>query len=250
MNFSNVFVGVRPNHPKDISEKVLKVLKNLGAKTTSKPEPNTDLAILIGGDGTLLYNHSRLGCPILGIKDPLHVGYYMGASTRDFKTKLEKLIQGKQGKDFFIHEFLRLETRVNGKLLPDLALNEVFINPIYSRRMLNTEMTLSGVKSVERNSGIVVYTPAGSNAFAGSLGAKKLKPNESSFGVIPVATYSGRLKPTLMKRGEVVVKCRNMVAEVCIDGVENRAQQIKYNDTVSVRKSRDYARIVGFSKNF
>ena len=208
-----------------------------------------DLAIMVGGDGTLLKFQSFLECPIFGINPGKSVGYYMSAVRRDFEKKLRKLLGGKEGKDFFIRAYPRLETRINRTTLPFLALNDVLVSPIYVRRILDSELRVKGKKTFERNTGILVYTPSGSHAYAKSAGAKIIK-DEDKFGVVAVAPYSGRLKrgDIILAGGSVRVKCLNEEGEVCVDGQDNQACRINKGDVVVVRKSKIPARIVHFSR--
>lgn len=248
--FSRVFVGCKRGYGESIKKKIIRMIEYHGLKIV-KDAGKADLAILIGGDGTVLRNHSKILCPILGINPGDSVGYYMKSGPKEMKKHIEKLIRGNQGKDYFIHDMMRLETRINGKLLPYLSLNDVLISPIYTRRIFESRLRIGRSSHIEEGSGIIVYTPAGSNAFAHSSGAKNLRYDYPKFGVIEVSPYSGRLKKgEIHADKKISVECLNREGEVCIDGQEDQLRRLRRGDRVSVKKHKVPARIIGFSRRF
>jgi NAD kinase len=176
----------------------------------------------------------------------------MRADSLDYEKKLLKLISGKEGKDYFVYELMRLETSVNGKKLDAIALNDVLVSPIYVRRIMDSEMTVKGKKSRERNSGIIIYTPTGSHAFAHSACAKKMSYDSEKMGIVALAPYSGSLKKgeILTDGRPVTVECLDETGEVCIDGSEVNLLKLKKGDRVTVKKSSSPVRLVGFVKRF
>lgn len=249
--FSKVFINSKNSYGRGIKRRVEKILDKLGIEHVYENLHDIDLAILIGGDGTLLGNQSFLECPILGINPGHSVGFYMSAGRKDFEDKVRRVLLGKEGKDFFIRKFTRLETKINGVKTPYIGMNEVLVSPIYVRRILDSELRVKGRKTAESNSGILVYTPGGSHAYAKSAGAKPLK-DLKRFGVVGIAPYSGRLKrgEITLSEGSVAIKCLNKEGEVCVDGQECQVTKIKEGDVVSIMKSKSPAKIIAFHKAF
>ena len=245
--FSKVFIAWKKNYGEQIVLRVCSMLREAGVPYVFHEPQDCDLAITVGGDGTVLMHQSSLECPILGINPGKSVGYYTTAHAKDFESKLKRLLDGKAGKDYFIREFTRIEAMLNRKLLPFKALNEILVSPIFVRRMLNSSLEISGKKSLERNTGILFYTPSGSNAYAKSSGAKPLK--NDGFGVAAIAPYAGRLKKNVvLDKGHVMITCLNDEGDVCFDGQEDQVCRIKENDVVFARKSDKPAKIIFFSK--
>lgn len=237
-----ICVITKPGHNIRTRKKVEKLLKGLGCRVLKNPG-GADFCIIIRGDGTLLHEQSGIKAPILGIRTANHVGYYLKANQKDFEKKLTMLLEGR---GCFIHKLPRLEALVNGKKLKALALNEVLISPVYCRRMLETRILFKGKKSLERNSGLVIYTPSGSHAFARSLGARK-----SRFGIIPIAPFSGKwIKKDQALGKSLSVEILSREAELCIDGQENQVWKLRKGDKVLVRRAKSPARIVAFTKKF
>ncbi len=249
--FTKVFIAWKKDYGKAIALKACSILRNLGVDYVFDEPKNCDLAIVVGGDGSLLKFQSFLQCPILGINPGGSVGFYMSANKEDFENKVKRVLLGREGKDFFIVKFMRLETKVNGVKIPYLGMNDVLISPIYVRRILDSELRVKGRKSLERNSGILVYTPGGSHAYAHSAGARILRDRDK-FGVVAIAPYQGSLKrgEIILSKGNVIVKCLNEEGEVCVDGQESQVVKLGRGDIVSVKKSNSPVRIIAFEKNF
>ncbi|MBN1896116.1 MAG: NAD(+)/NADH kinase [Candidatus Aenigmarchaeota archaeon] len=241
----------KEEHWLELKKQVIRFLEENGAEWTEKIW-KADFALSIGGDGTLMRDHYKLRCPVLGINPGSSIGYYLRADKDNYQNRLLSLIHGKEGKDYFIYGLMRLESSVNSRKMDALALNDVLISPVYVRRMLETKLKTSSGTSLERNSGIIVYTPTGSHAFAHSAGAEKIHYSSNALGVTALAPYSGTLKKREInsEKESVSIECLNDVAEICIDGSETNILGISKGDVVEVRKSADPLRLVGFSRKF
>lgn len=244
------FIGSKDTpEDREIKEKICVFLKSLGERIIKEPT-QSDLAIVIGGDGTFLFYQGKFTCPILGIKTR-GIGYYMSTSKKDYLEKIGKVCQGTENKDYFVRKFLRLKAHLNKKPLP-LALNEYLISAGLTRKMFNAKLKAKARESFERNSGIIIYTPTGSSGFASSCGAKKMKEIEDKFGVIALAPYSGRLKEgeIILNKGKVIIECLDEEGEVCVDGKEKYTYKIKYGDKITIEKSDNYIRVIRFGNIF
>ena len=247
--FSKVFIAWKRDYGEKIALRVCAILREAGIEYAMDEPNDCDLAVTIGGDGTLFKFQSSLECPILGINPGDSVGFYLSAGAKDFERKLKTLLDGDEGEDYTIKEFPRLETSINKVTVPFLALNDVLISPVYVRRALEAELNAKGKRTKEISSGILVYTPSGSYAYAKAAGAKPMKTNHK-FGVAAIAPYSGRLArgELILEKGQVAVRCLSGEGEVCIDGSEEQVCRLKYRDVVVVKKSARPAKIIFFGK--
>ncbi len=245
-------VKKKEGHHGELAGKVRSFIEENGAEWTGDIAEDADFAIIIGGDGTLLRYNSRLKCPILGVNPGHSVGHYMMACADDFGKKILRLMKGREGKDYHVYRLVRLETAVNGKSMDAAALNEVLVSPIYVRRALKTVLEAGGKKSSETNSGIIIYTPTGSTAFAHSAGARKIGYDRDVMGITALAPYSGRLKKRgmLIRNGTVKIECMSAEGEASIDGSEEDLMRLGKGDTVTVSKCRSPVRLIGFRKRF
>jgi len=229
---------------KSIKREIGGLLRKYSARQTDDVA-RANLAIIIGGDGTFLYWQSRLSCPVYGIKTG-GVGYYMGASADDFSGKLGEILNGMNNGCQQSNLLARMVAELNGRVFP-LALNEYLISSGHVRQMFNCKLTVRGKETVERNSGIIVYTPTGSNAFASAAGAESLKINDRKMGIVALAPYSGRLKKKgiFFDKDEVKIECLNDFGEICVDGQKKYTYKIMAGDAVIIKKSVDNLKVVG-----
>jgi len=250
--FKKIYVNCKKDYGQDIKNDVFNILKDLDLKVVKKPKDDIDLAILIGGDGTLLREQCNIHCPILGINPGASVGFYLKSNKDDYKKKIVQIVTGKHGKDYFVHSLTRLETKLNGKLIQYKALNDVLISPVYVRKILDAELIATFKKSLERNTGIIAYTPTGSHAFAKSAGASELLWDSKRFGLVAIAPYDGSLKKNemLAEKESFRVKVLNDVAELCIDGQDDQVINLKKDDVIQISKSILPARLVAFEPDF
>ena len=241
----------KEDYGNELKKDVIKFLEDNGADWTEKIE-KADFALSIGGDGTLMRDHYKLTCPVLGINPGNSIGYYLHADKDNYQNRILSLINGKNGKDYLIYDLMRLEASLNSKKINALALNDVLISPIFVRRMFEAKLMTSKGVSIEWNSGIIVYTPTGSHAFAHSAGAKKISYNSNTLGITALAPYSGSLKKQEItsEKDTVSVECLSDVAEICIDGSETNLTGISKGDIVEIRKSTKPLKVIGFSKKF
>ena len=247
-----ILIRSKDGYGAELKDKVAGYLGSLGHDIIYDLGESCDYAIVIGGDGTLLRDHSKLFCPVLGINPGKSVGFYMAACDRDYKARLDALLSGKEGKTYLISRIMRLEAEMNGKRIGNLILNEILVSSVYVRRIFESRLTMAGRETSERNSGIIVYTPSGSHAFAHSAGASKMPFSSKKYGIVAIAPYSGRLKAghRELAGGDVAIECSSAKGEVCIDGSEANLIELRNGDVVRVRKSGSPLLLVSFSRRF
>ncbi len=247
-----ILIRSKDGYGSGLKDEVSGYLRSHGHDVVYDLGESCDYAIVIGGDGTLLRDHSKISCPVLGINPGKSVGFYMAACDRDYKARLGALLGGKEGKSYFVSRIMRLEAEINGKRTGGLILNEILVSSVYVRRLFESKLSVSGKGTFERNSGIIVYTPSGSHAFAHSAGAGRMPLSSKKYGVVAIAPYSGRLKAGHIELagGDVTIECSSPKGEVCIDGNEANLVELSSGDVVRVRKSGSPLLLVTFSRRF
>ena len=160
-----------------------------------------DLIIVVGGDGTFLRvtHHVYDATPILNVTSEYHLneGFFSRATKEDFREKLGMVLKGK----YRIKKLPRLETAINGKKLPVLAINELFVgsgHPYHTSRYI---IKLRGKSEFQKSSGILITTQAGSSGWAKSAAKKKFAIPENGFGYVVREPYFGRLTKPIMLQG-------------------------------------------------
>lgn len=159
-----------------------------------------DMVIVVGGDGTFLRTtHLIDKTPVFLISSDIRYNeaFYGRATRKDFEKKIRMIIQGK----FKITKLARLEARINGKKLPMLAVNEVFMgnrHPYHTSRYM---LKVKGKSEFQKSSGVIITTRSGSQGWAKSASEKKLAVPENGFGYVVREPYIGRLTKSKMLQG-------------------------------------------------
>ncbi|MBI2264617.1 MAG: NAD(+)/NADH kinase [Armatimonadetes bacterium] len=144
---------------------------------------DVDLVLSLGGDGTFVTAAHFIPAtiPLLGINsNPGGSGqriYSLGAYTRvradDFPSKLKALIDGQEGRDYFLETRTRMEVRINSDPSNTcLAFAEVFIGHPLRKKNSKHILDVDGVAEEQpRTSGIIVYPAHSYGAWAKDEGA-------------------------------------------------------------------------------
>ncbi len=155
-----------------------------------------DLAITVGGDGTLLGAARALasaGVPLLGINLG-RLGFLADLSADAIETCLAPILAG----DFDTEERFLLSARVDeGEA--SLALNDVVIHKWNTARMLELETRIDGVfVNRQRSDGVIVSTPTGSTAYALSGGGPLLHPALDAIALVPICPHTLSNRPLVV----------------------------------------------------
>ncbi len=208
-----------------------------------------DLILVVGGDGTFLRaSHYNKECPILGINpDPENkVGFLDNADVNDYKQKLERI----KKKDYKIKKVLRLETKINGKNIDELCLNEVYIGDAKPYNMFNYEITLGNKTEFQRSSGILVGGPAGSHAWLKSAKANPVELDSAKSQYVVREPYISRLTPKysltkgFLSEKDLKIVCRTP-GIIVVDSI-GPEYIIKENDKVRIKRSEFDLKMICF----
>jgi NAD+ kinase len=160
-------------------------------------EHAVDLAIVLGGDGTMLSIARRLapfGVPLIGINQG-RLGFLTDIPLARMESALDAMLEGR-----YLEErrtlLAAVVVRTNGERDDALALNEVVVNRGSLGSMIECAVEIDGrfVYSM-RADGIIVATPTGSTAYALSAGGPILDPQLASFLLVPVAPHALTHRP-------------------------------------------------------
>ena len=185
---------------------------------------NADLAIAIGGDGTMLYA-SRLaresGTPILGINRG-RLGFLADVTPDEMIASVQKVLGG----DYSLDSRLLLEARLirqSGEETTSWALNDVVLKRRETGRMVDF-LTRVNDEYVNTHSGdgLIVATPTGSTAYSLSCGGPIISPQLDAVVVVPVCPHTLTDRPLVVPADlsiEVVLLERDETkASVTVDG--------------------------------
>ncbi|MDH3288621.1 MAG: NAD kinase [Betaproteobacteria bacterium] len=174
-----------------IKQRVLK-LEDLGREA--------DLAIVIGGDGTML-NIARILAPydvaLVGVNQG-RLGFLTDISVDTMFDTIGDVLDGK----FVTEPRMLLEgqgRRGAETLFNVLAFNEVVVSKGVKGNMLDFEVQIDGQFIYnQRGDGLIVATPTGSTAYALSSGGPIVHPSLSVIGLVPVSPHTLSNRPVVI----------------------------------------------------
>ncbi|MEK6826943.1 MAG: hypothetical protein AABX99_00470, partial [Nanoarchaeota archaeon] len=130
---------------------------------------NHDLLITLGGDGTFVKAANLTDSLILGINsNPENSEGALTSITVNEINKLERLKE----KNFEIIERQRIEVKLNGNILDEKAINEVYVGTLSQFHISRYKIKFKEKEEEQRSSGIIISTGTGSNAWFLSAGGK------------------------------------------------------------------------------
>ena len=136
------------------------------------PNLNTDMAIILGGDGTLLRTQNLITreIPIFGINMGT-VGFLTEIDVENTFLALDHILAGDS------HKEKRTQLIVSHENQTYRALNEVVIMTAKPAKMLHYEISVDGEVVEElRADGLIISTPSGSTAYSMSAGGPIVDP--------------------------------------------------------------------------
>ncbi len=159
-------------------------------QTLRRDAAGRDLAIALGGDGTILgVAREMAACevPILGVNLG-HVGFLAELTPALVDEALPRVLQG----DFWIETRTVLEARweQNGQSNRHLALNEVALARGTSTRAVRVGIHIDGFEYTTHTAdGVLVATATGSTAYSLAAGGPILYPEAEDLLLTPVAPH-------------------------------------------------------------
>ncbi|HMD31189.1 MAG TPA: NAD(+)/NADH kinase [Candidatus Acidoferrales bacterium] len=206
-----------------------------------------DLAVVLGGDGTLLAAARALDehdIPVLAINLG-GLGFLTSFPREDLYAALELALAG----NYRISERVLLEValeRGGTTSARHRALNDVVINKAAMARILDLDLYFDGGYACSyKADGIIFATPTGSTAYSLSAGGPILYPYVGAFVVTPICPHALSNRPLVVPdtmKIELVVASGQEAAFLTIDG--QVGVELHDGDRVVVTKSRNKFRLV------
>ena len=222
--------------------------KKLPVASSDKVGTNSDLAIAIGGDGTMLKAAHLVcghGIPLLGINRG-HLGFLADIPAESFDQHLEEILKGNYVEDerFLLYS----EVHRNNKLVcVKYAFNDVVVQKWDVARLIELETYVDGTfVHKQRSDGMIVSSPSGSTAYALSGGGPILYPTLDALVLVPICPHSLTNRPIVINgnsRVEIIVGTANVNhARLTCDA--DIAMELESGDRVLVEKKDQTIRLI------
>ncbi|RVU84502.1 NAD(+) kinase [Leucothrix sargassi] len=188
---------------------------------------NIDLAIVVGGDGTLLKVGRLLtpkDIPIIGVNLG-RLGFLVDISSVNLSQQLETMLEG----NFTVEPRTLLQGQVfrGDKLIGEgNALNDVAIHVRNDVRMIEFNTHIDGhFVNTQRADGLIISTPTGSTAYALAAGGPILHPSLEAVTLVPICPHTLTHRPIVVGSDNVIeillCESRNVDSRVSFDGQSN-----------------------------
>ncbi|MCD8542009.1 MAG: NAD(+) kinase [Gammaproteobacteria bacterium] len=166
-----------------------------------------DLALVIGGDGTLLSTARSLvehDVPLLGINRG-SLGFLTDVKPHEAEQKLADILQGKYTME---NRFL-LEATVNHE--QGYGLNEIVLSAQGAHHLIQYEIYVDQqFLCRQRADGLIVATPTGSTAYALSGGGPIIHPELNALTLLPMFPHTLSMRPIVVNGdSQIEVRLQN-----------------------------------------
>lgn len=159
-----------------------------------------DLAVVLGGDGTMLgvaRSLAPFGTPIVGVNAG-RLGFITDIVLEDMERLLPALLQGQCTRD--VRRMLSAELVRNGKsIFSCLAVNDIGVSHGRAGGMVEFIVYVNGIQMASQSAdGIICSTPTGSTAYSLAAGGPLLAPMLDGVTLVPVAPHTLSNRPIVL----------------------------------------------------
>lgn len=165
-----------------------------------------DLAIVIGGDGTMLNIARTLApnhVPLIGVNQG-RLGFLTDLTVENMQDSVAAMLQG----EFVTEQRLLLSAhvmRAGVEVFSGLAFNEVVVHRSHISSMIEFEVRIDGQYLYnQRADGLIVATPTGSTAYALSAGGPILHSSLALLELVPVCPHTLSNRPIVVNAASVI----------------------------------------------
>lgn len=209
----------------ELADAAERELKRLGADvvvSTTRGEDlsghKADLAVVFGGDGTVLGAVPSLGeaLPDILAFNIGHLGYLAENPPEGLKDILPEALAGR----LRASQRMMVEGAVEGGRR-DVALNEFVVSHRQNSRPLSLSVKVDGEELMQlRGDGIIISTPTGSTAYSLSAGGPVASPDLSAMVLTPLCPHQLANRSLVLNPAETVSVSHHsdMAVEVLADG--------------------------------
>ncbi len=159
-----------------------------------------DLAVVVGGDGTMLgiaRELARFDLPVVGINQG-RLGFITDVPIGHFREALAPMIAGDYEEDF--RAMLEGEIWRDGEcIFEGLSMNDVVVSRGATASMVELRVDIGDEFVANmRADGLIVASPTGSTAYALSAGGPILHPGIAGWVVLPIASHTLSNRPIVL----------------------------------------------------
>ena len=206
---------------------------------------SVDLAIVLGGDGTMLGIARQLApyqVPLIGINQG-RLGFMTDIPIEQMYPALTEMLAG--------HHQLEHRTLLEGKVIRDgqeisngLAFNDIVVARGAGSGMVELKVTVDDhFMYNQRSDGLIISTPTGSTAYALSAGGPLLHPNLAGIVFVPIAPHALSNRPIVVPDSSKIVIEISAIREASVNFDMQSFANLIMGDQIHIERSRH---VIGF----
>jgi NAD+ kinase len=205
-----------------------------------------DLAVVVGGDGTMLgigRQLARFGIPLVGVNQG-RLGFITDIAFEDYPTILGPMLGGEYEEDR--RWMMQANVVRDGHCVFNAtAMNDVVVNRGATSGMVELRVEVDGrFVANQRADGLIIASPTGSTAYALSAGGPLLHPSISGWVIVPIAPHTLSNRPIVLADvGEITVEIvagRDASANFDMQSLAS----LLHGDRITVRRSEHQMRFL------
>ena len=217
-----------------------------GCEVVPENAAAVDLAVVVGGDGSLLAAARELvgrRVPVVGINLG-RVGFMSDIGRDDMQSSVGAILDG----NYTIEERALLDAEIfrgGNSILRTIALNEAVVGKGSQGRLIEFSLTIDGeFVYTLRGDGVIVATPTGSTAYALSAQGPILHPAVPALALVPLNPHTLSARPvSVSDRSAIEISLvRALDARAHFDGIA--LTDMAEGDRLVLRRSADMVRFV------
>ena len=262
--FKNIaLIGKHKSH--DVAEPLLRMAEFLSAKglsvlvdkqsaehLASCPYPameladiagRVDLAIALGGDGTMLNiarTFSPHHVPMIGVNQG-RLGFLTDLTLDNMLDVIEGMLEGQ----YVTERRLLLSARVmrgETEVFSGTAFNEVVVHRSQISSMVEFEVRIDGEYLYnQRADGLIVATPTGSTAYAMSAGGPILHPGLDVLELVPVCPHTLSNRPIVVRASSVLEILMHRTGDIRVRLDSHASFDMQLDDRIVVTRCPEHA---------
>ena len=205
-----------------------------------------DLALVVGGDGTMLgigRQLAQFGIPLVGINQG-RLGFITDISFENYEAILGPMLRGEYQEDR--RWMMQANVVRDGHcVFSATAMNDVVVNRGATSGMVELRVEVDGrFVANQRADGLIIASPTGSTAYALSAGGPLLHPSINGWVIVPIAPHTLSNRPIVLADiGEITVEIvagRDASANFDMQSLAS----LLHGDRITVRRSEHQMRFL------
>lgn len=201
-------------------------------------EPDVDLLISIGGDGTFLstvaYSLAN-NTPIAGINCG-RLGFLAAISNENLEQALQQLLNGEYKiENRSLLEVTSPKDLFNGN---NYALNELTVHKLDNSSMIQIETYINDEFLANYwADGLIIGTPTGSTAYSLSVGGPIIMPDLSGLIITPIAPHNLTVRPIVVPDDAHILLKISGRGSKYMASFDHRSTPLDFSKTIEVKKA-------------